>query len=411
MESETTVPSMAALFPFPPTSTVPLDDPLQAVDASLVEEKRAEAYVELFHDPGRAARLAHEALDAARFTTTPTLEAHAALTLCLARLFDDDEGADSECVAGLESLVTRSVDPRAHWLMYDARALALLREGRAEDALVELIRLMISSTDNRPARDCFLTIALLTQIHGALGNVAEGLGSAYRALSLARRTGSISLRVYALILLGERQLEQHHLTVARLAFEQALRGARRASSRHLEQRALIGLIETTVADGEPKRALELANVAGDRDRPTPALAESLALAYLANSQEAMAQRWVDVAASAGTSLRQAWVQARIDLAHGRLVDAARRCAAVVEHVAPLNPSRDEKALWATRAAVAEALGDRSAAATCRAEVERIDSALEERSAQARILSEGFESTILQAHPMCCEMIGEQSLCA
>lgn len=402
---------MAALFPFPPTSLVPLDDPLQAVDASLVEEKRAEAYVELFRDPARAARLANEALEAARFTATPTLEAHAALTLCLARLFDEDGGADSECVAGLESLVTRSVDPRTHWLMYDARALALLRQGRAEEALVELIRLMMSSADNRPARDCFLTIALLTQIHGALGNVAEGLGSAYRALSLARRTGSISLRVYALILLGERQLEQHHLAVARLAFEQAWRGARRAGSSYLEQRTLIGLIETTVADDEPEWALELAGVADDLDRPAPALAESLALAYVVNSREATAQGWVDVAAAAGTSLRQAWVQARIDLAHGLLVDAERHCADAVEHFAGSRPSRDTQALWATRAAVAEALGDRSLAATCLAEVERIERALEERAAQARILSEGFESTILQAHPMCCEMVGEQTLCA
>ncbi len=411
MESESTVLPMAAAFPSPQTALSLLDDQVQTGDASSAEEKRAEAYVELFRDPARAAGLARGALEAARFASATTVEAHAALTLCLARLLNHETDADIDCVEHLEGLVTRSIDPRAHWLLYDARALALFQQGRSEDALVELIRLMVSSSDSRPARDCFLTIASLARIHGALGNVAEGLGSAYRALSLARRTGSISLRVYALILLGERQLDLHHLEVARLAFEQALRGSQRANSTYLNELATIGLIETCVAGGEPAMALELARQADSVDRPTPELAEAYALAYVANAREADALKWVDIAVASGESLRQAWIRARIDLARGRATAAERRCAEAVERYRVGHPSRDELALWATRVDIAEARGDISLAAACRIEVDRLRSVLDERAAQARMLSADFESTILQAHPMCCEMVGEQPVCS
>ena len=401
---------MAAAFPSPQTALSPLNDHVQGVDASSAEEKRAEAYVELFRDPARAAGLAHGALEAARFASATTVEAHAALTLCLARLLNHEAGADIGCVDHLEGLVTRSVDPRAHWLLYDARALALFRQGRSEDALVELIRLMMSSADSRPTRDCFLTIASLAKIHGALGHVAEGLGSAYRALSLARRTGSISLRVYALILLGERQLDLHHLEAARPAFEQALRGSQRANSAYLKQRASIGLIDACVAGGAPERALDLARQADDIERPTPDLAEAYALAHVANAGEAAALKWLDMAVASGESLRQAWIRARIELALGRPDAAERRCAEAIERFRSDRPSRDDLALWATRADIAAARGDASLAKGCRLEADRLQAALDERAAQARVLSADFESTILQAHPMCCEMAGGQPVC-
>lgn len=402
---------MAAAFPYPQTTLAPLDEPIQAADSASAEEKRAEAYVELFRDPARAAGLAADALEAARFASATTVEAHAALTLCLARLLNPEDDADIGCVEHLESLVTRSIDPRAHWLLYDARALALFRQGRSEDALVELIRLMVSSTDNRPARDCFLTIASLARIHGALGNIAEGLGSAYRALSLARRTGSISLRVYALILLGERQLDLHHLETARMAFEQALRGSQRANSLYLNQLALIGLTETCVAGGESQVAVDLVLQADAADRLTPELAEAVALAHVANGDMGEALKWVDVAAASGDSLRQTWIRARIDLADGQPDAAERRCAEAIARFLSDRPSRDELALWATRADIAAARGDASLAASCRDEVDRLRGALDERAALARSLSADFESTILQAHPMCCEMTGEQPACS
>jgi tetratricopeptide (TPR) repeat protein len=408
----------AAFFPTAPLFAS-VDAPVVDGDLSSdAEAQRALAYVELFNDPGRAARLAGEALAAAQASSAAELEAYAALTLCLAKLLDEEHDSGLAMFERVESLVRRLGEPRADWLMSDARALALLRGGQPDEALVELIRLMIGSSESRPARDCFLSIASLTRVHATLGHADEALGSAYRALSIARRTGSVSLRVHALTLLGERQLDLNHPAAARLALELASRGAVRANSHHLQTRAAVNLIRTYAALGETTLALEEARAQQarapqarvDRDGSlTPSFAGALALACVVNAHFEEARAWLGASDVCG-SLHGAWLQGRIDLAQGRVSEADRLCREWAPRLADTRPTHDTLAFWLTAVAVGEAQRDAQLNSAWQARAEETRVALAEDAAHARTLSQEFETSILEANPVCCAMNEAAPVC-
>ncbi len=410
MRSEETDPSMAAAFLYaePQIAHAPGPWAGEPREALAAEESRALGYVELFRDPVLAQSLAHEALEAAQTTHTHQgLEAYAAVTLTLAQLLGDEPAQGVETLAQAETLAIRLGEPRADWLLSDARALALLHQGRPNDALVELIRLMLGSSESRPARDCYLSIASLARAHAALGHGEEALGSAYRALSVARRTGSISLRVHALSVLGARQLDLNNPERARVVLEQAVRGARRARSVRLQTASAADLIRTCAALGEPARALDIARTCltdVDTAHLYPARhAEAWALAEMLNAHDAEALAWLEAAPDTQASLTRIWIRSRIDLNMGRPADALRRVQAWEPKLDETRPTVEAHAILLNLAAACAGVGDSHRAALYRGEADRMRIALDETSARAHSLSRQFEESLTEAQLLCCEM--------
>lgn len=417
---EATAPSMTAAFRDLVPSRRPEADPIDRAVAELydVEEARALAYVELFSEPELAEQRAAAARLVARETNTLALEAYATATLALAQLLAGKIAVGEETLDQAEGLDLRLGDPRVSWLVSDARALALLSRGHPEEALIELIRLMIAAPDGRPARDCFGSIVVLARVHTALGHVDEALGAAYRALSVARRTGSVVLRVHAMSLLGARQLDAYNLDGARLLLEQAVRGATRSGSRRLISAAAIDLIRTYAAAGQAERALAVArgqlvpNVSPEA--PSTAEAEALALAAVLNARSAEAQTWL-AAAAEPADLSGRVVRARIGgaiaLLEGRLTEAVQHGLAIEDQLDAAGPSVEVQALLALMADAWGARQDRRAAAAYRVRASAMLVELETRAAHARKVSRDFEEGLTQANPVCCEMAETPGACA
>ncbi len=417
---EATAPSMTAVFPDLVPSRRPTADPIDRATAELyaVEEARALAYVELFSEPERAAGRAAEARRVANEAGALSLEAYATATLALAQLLGGSIGPGEETLDQAEALALRLGDPRVSWLVSDARALALLSRRQPEEALIELIRLMVTAPDGRPVRDCYGSIVVLAQVHTALGHADEALGAAYRALSVARRTGSVVLRVHAMCLLGARQLDAYNLSGARLLLEQALRGATRSRSRRLVSAAAVGLIRTYAAAGQAERALTVARAhlapIVATAAPTAVEAEALALAAVVSARSGEAQTWL-AAAAEPIDLSGRVVRARIGgaiaMLEGRTAEALQHGLALEDRLGEAGPSVDAQALLTLMADAWEARHDRRAAEVCRARAGEVLAALEARAARARTLSRDFEEGLTQANPVCCEMAEIPGVCA
>lgn len=417
MGSEATDPSMAAAFLYADPQIAYASGPWAGEPGTALsaEETRALGYVELFRDPVHARGLAGEAQEAARAIGAPALEAYAAVTLTLAHLLGDEPAQGVESLARAEALATRLGEPRLDWLLSDARAVALLHQGRPDDALVELIRLMLGSSESRPARDCYLSVASLARAHAALGHGEEALGSAYRALSIARRTGSISLRVHALSALGARQLDLNNPERARVVLEQAVRGARRARSVRLQTASAADLIRTCAALGEPARALDVArHCLADVDGSHPYRArhvEAWALAEMLNAHHTEALTWLAATPSSLASTTRVWIRSHIDLNEGRPADVLREGQAWEQSLDEARPTVEARAILLNLATACAEVGDASRAAVYRGKADRMRIALDERTARARDLSLQFEESLTEAQLLCCEMSEHPAACA
>ncbi|MBL8094752.1 MAG: hypothetical protein JNL73_11340 [Anaerolineales bacterium] len=388
-----------------PISEIALASRLPAVGsdaAAFPDELLATAYVELFRDPLRAADWARAAQAAARRSDAPVVDAYALTTQALAELLSGSEAIGAETLQQAAILAGRVQEPRLDWLVSDARALALLNQARPDEAMVELIGLMIATPDHRPLRDCYLSISSLARVHAALGHVEEAIGAGYRALSIARRTRSAVLRVHAITGLGLLQLEHEHLLGARLLLEQGLFGAGRSRSGRSMRQAARGLVRTYLALNMPDTALDVAR------RHLPEASdpqECLALAQVnaANGCWTEAAVYLDRGGQDGSRERQvqhAWLRGRIALAHGRPAEALTPCHAVLDENAS---SRDAWELALTLQAAYEALGDSSSARVHAGRADRIMTVLAARGAVLSALCAQFEQDLLQAHSVCVEM--------
>ncbi len=396
--------SAPGLMPGASVATHPAADEHQA--RLRVEELQAWAYVSLYTDPKGARRSARAALDLARVGRFPASEAWSALSLALAYLHAGALAPGSVWLTRAEALIMQLEDPRAAWLAADARALQMLRQDRPDDALIELMRLMIGTPDNRPARDCYITASTLTNAHAALGHAEEALGAAYRALSIARRTRSMGLRIHAMGVLGRVQLDLSNLEGACLALEQSLEGARRIGSSHLGRAAAADLVRACSARGNIERATELARRhlpgAPRSARQAVALAQACLLDGRGAEVETALAAWPK---DDGCGVARAWIRARLRLASGE-PEKALACALSGERaLTPATPPLDAIEVLSVLNAALTALGDRSGAAKAETGRAERQAALAAAAQRAQTLSQQFEDTLLQAHPVCCEVAG------
>ncbi|BCJ62153.1 BTAD domain-containing putative transcriptional regulator [Micromonospora endophytica] len=251
--------------------------------------------------------------------------AHAALAL-EAKLRGDRPGADEHHEKALRAAESARDTVQVTRIRAN-RASALVGEGHYAQALAELRPAVELAQANGYA--AMLALALVNQgtAYFRLGRLDEALACHERAVPLLQRMGSRKV-AYPLLGIGEVHALRGRTTLARAAYEEALRASEPVADRQAQVPALAGLARL-VAGTDAATATDLARRAVERERGPDSATARLALGWVA-LETGDRQLAAEVAASASEAARRHRDRAALAEAlelYGAVItdpDAARR---------------------------------------------------------------------------------------